>query len=60
MENKLTENTSKSIIINGDTHNKLKLFCRSRGLKIGAVVEDLIKLYLSDIKSIQKLIEDKK
>ena len=60
MENKITEGSSKSIIINGDTHNRLKIFCKSRGLKIGAVVEDLIKLYLSDIKSIQKLIDDKK
>lgn len=57
MENELK---SKSIIIDGKIHKDLKMSCKSRGLKIGAVIEDLIKLYLSDTKGIQKLIEDKR
>lgn len=60
MENKKDEIKPKSIIIDGDVHNKLKMLCKSRGLKIGAVIEDLIKLYLSDVKTIQKLIDDKR
>lgn len=60
-ELKLKENTkSKSIIIDGSIHNKLKLHCKSRGLKIGAVIEDLINLYLSDVKTVQKLIDEKR
>lgn len=50
----------KSIIIDGTLHNKLKIFCKSRGLKIGAIIEDLIKLYLGDSKGIQKMIDDKR
>lgn len=62
MENVLTmTNTkSKSVIINGDVHGKFKLFCKGKSLKIGGVIEDLIKLYLSDPKHIQKLIDEVK
>ncbi len=48
MENVLTiTNTkSKSVIINGDVHGKFKIFCKGKSLKIGGVIEDLIRLYL--------------
>ena len=58
MELKKEDTKPKSIIIDGLVHNKLKMFCKSRGLKIGAIIEDLIRLYLSDVKAIQKLIDD--
>lgn len=51
---------SKSIIIDGDVHYKFKIFCKGKNLKIGKVVEDLIKLFMKDSKQIQKLIDDSK
>lgn len=62
MENVLTmANTkSKSVIINGDVHGDFKLFCKGKSLKIGGVIEDLIRLYLNDPKTIQKLIDEVK
>lgn len=56
----MTKNKSKSVIIDGDVHNKFKDFCKERSLKIGGVIEDLIQVYLSDPKVIQKLIDDQK
>lgn len=50
----------KSIIIDGNLHGFLKTFCKSRSLKIGGVIEDLIQLYLDNPKEIQKLIDDHK
>ncbi len=50
----------KSVIINSDLHNKLKIFCRGKNLKIGAVVEDLIQLYLDKSRNIQNLIDENK
>lgn len=62
MEKVLTmvKTKSKSVIIDGDTHSRFKLFCKGKSLKIGGVIEDLILLYLSDPKQIQKLIDDYK
>ena len=62
MENVLTmANTkSKSVIINGDVHGDFKLFCKGKSLKIGGVIEDLIRLYLNDPKRLQKLIDEVK
>lgn len=51
---------SKSIIIDGEVHSKFKVFCRGKNLKIGKVVEDLIRLFMGDSKQIQKLIDDNK
>lgn len=51
-------NKSKSIIVNGTLHNQLKKFCRSKGLKIGSLIEDLIGLYLNNPKIIQKNIDE--
>lgn len=51
---------SKSVIIDGDVHSKFKLFCKGKNHKIGGVIEDLINLYLSNPKEIQKLIDNNK
>jgi hypothetical protein len=48
----------KSIIIEGNLHNKFKLLCKGKSMKIGAVIEDLIRLYLDNPKNIQKMIDD--
>ena len=55
-----TKTKSKSIIIDGDIHANFKSFCKSKSLKIGGVIEDLIKVYLTDPKKINKLIEESK
>ena len=49
---------SKSIIIDGDVHYKFKIFCKGKNLKIGKVVEDLIKLFMKDSKQVQKQIDE--
>lgn len=46
----------KSIIINGNVHNKFKLFCKGKNLKIGGVVEDLIQLYMMNPTEVKKLM----
>ena len=56
----LSEVKSKSIIIDGDLHGKLKKLCKGKNLKIGAVVQDLIVLYVTNPPSIQKLIDEVK
>ena len=50
----------KSIIIDGQLHYNFKMFCKGKSLKIGGVVEDLIKTYLFDYKTIQKIVDDNK
>ena len=50
----------KSIIIDGDLHNRFKVLCKGKSMKIGGVIEDLIKLYLQNPKKIQTLIEESK
>jgi len=54
------ETKPKSIIIDGELHNRFKLFCKGKSMKIGGVIEELIKLYLRDPKRIQTLIEESK
>lgn len=56
----MVENKLKSIIIDGDLHKRFKLFCRGKSLKIGAVTEDLIRLYLHKRTELQKMIDDLK
>ena len=56
----LSETKPKSIIIEGDLHNRFKLLCKGKSMKIGAVIEDLIKLYLRDPKNLQKMIDEMK
>ena len=50
----------KSIIIDGGLHNRFKVLCKGKSMKIGGVIEDLIKLYLRDPKDIQKKIDELK
>jgi hypothetical protein len=50
----------KSIIIDGELHNRFKSLCKGKSLKIGGVIEDLIRLYLDNSKKIQSLIEESK
>jgi hypothetical protein len=56
----LTMTKSKSVIIDGDIHNKFKMFCKGKSLQIGGVIEHLIKIYLNDPKSIQRMIDEYK
>lgn len=56
----LNETKPKSIIIDGDIHNSFKILCKGKSMKIGGVIEDLIRLYLNNPKEIQRLIEDHK
>jgi len=51
---------SSSIIIDGEIHEKFKIFCKGKNLKIGGIVEKLIALYMSSYKEITKLIDDSK
>lgn len=50
----------KSIIINGDLHNRFKSLCKGKSLKIGGVIEDLIQLYLTNPRDLQKMIDELK
>jgi hypothetical protein len=52
------ETKPKSIIIDGKLHNQFKILCKGKSLKIGGVIEDLIKLYLRTPKEIQKQIDE--
>ena len=50
----------KSIIIDGELHNKFKMLCKGKSMKIGGVIEDLIQLYLEKPKDMQRLIDEVK
>lgn len=54
------ETKSKSIIIEGNLHNRFKLLCKGKSMKIGGLIEDLIRLYLKNPKEMQKMIEEYK
>jgi hypothetical protein len=54
----ISETKPKSIIIDGDLHNRFKVLCKGKNMKIGGVIEDLIRLYLLNPKKIQSLIEE--
>jgi hypothetical protein len=59
MTNKLNTLTKpKSIIVDGELHNKFKRFCKGKNMKLGAVVEDLVRLYLTKSKDVQKMVDD--
>jgi len=55
-----TATKPKSVIIDGELHGKFKLLCKGKSLKIGGVLEDLIKLYLDDPRGVQKVIDEHK
>lgn len=48
----------KSIIIDGELHSRLKMYCLGKGLKIGSVVTELISLYIANPKKCNELIEE--
>ena len=50
----------KSVIINGEIHKDFKMLCKGKSMKIGAVIEDLIGLYLDNPKNLQKMIDEYK
>lgn len=56
----ISETKPKSVIVDGNLHSRFKLLCKGKSLKIGGVIEDLMKLYLNDPKKIQGLIEEAK
>jgi len=56
----LSETKPKSIIISGDLHNRFKMLCKGKSMKIGGVIEDLIQLYLDNPKNLQKMIDENK
>ena len=56
----LSETKPKSIIISRDLHDSFKMLCKGKSLKIGGVIEDLIKLYLRDPKTLQKMVDEMK
>ena len=61
MEKRISSTTKpKSVIIDGSLHYSFKMLCKGKSMKIGAVIEDLIKLYLSDQKKIQREIDELK
>ena len=54
------ETKPKSIIIDGKLHSRFKMLCKGKSMKIGGVIEDLIKLYLKYPKETQKQIDELK
>jgi len=54
----LSETKPKSIIIDGNIHNRFKMLCKGKSMKIGGVIEDLIQLYLSNPRELQKMIDE--
>lgn len=56
----MKEIKSKSIIVDGNIHNKFKIMCKGKSLKIGGVIEDLMILYLNNPRSTQKMIDELK
>jgi hypothetical protein len=60
MENTIGMNGTKpkSIIIDGNLHNRFKTLCKGKSMKIGGVIEDLIKLYLIYPKETQQKIDE--
>jgi len=50
----------KSIIIDGNLNNRFKALCKGKSLKIGGVIEDLIRVYLENPKEVQEMINDYK
>ncbi len=54
------ETKPKSVIIDGKLHSQFKLLCKGKSMKIGGVIEDLIRLYLKSPKDIQRQIDENK
>jgi len=52
------ETKPKSIIIDGKLHSQFKMLCKGKSMKIGGVIENLIRLYLRYPKETQKQIDE--
>jgi len=52
--------STKSIIIDGKLHYSFKMLCKGKSMKIGGLIEDLIRVYISNPKNTQKMIDDLK
>lgn len=52
------KSNSKSVIIDGLIHGEMKKHCIVTRKKIGGVIEDLLKLYLSNPKELQKQVDN--
>jgi len=55
-----TTTKPKSVIIDGSLHYDFKVFCKGKSMKIGGVIENLIRLYLNDPKRVEKMIDEQK
>jgi len=51
---------SKSVIINGQLHSEMKKYCMGSKRKIGGIIENLIRLYLSNPKETENLMDNLK
>ena len=61
MKNRIPNNLKpKSVILDPFVHGKFKVLCKGKSMKIGALIEDLIKLYLNNPKQIQEKINELK
>ena len=56
--NNIGEIKPKSVIVDGNLHNRFKIMCKGKSMKIGAVIEDLMKLYLNNPRIAQKMIDE--
>jgi len=50
----------KSVIIDGKLHSQFKMLCKGKSMKIGGVIENLIRVYLRNPKDVQKIIDTMK
>jgi len=50
----------KSIIVDADLHARFKLLCKGKNLKLGAVMEDLMLLFIHKTKQTQELMDEVK
>jgi hypothetical protein len=56
--NRLIKTKPKSVIVDGELHNRFKVMCKGKSMKIGGVIEDLMKLYLVNPRITQKMIDE--
>ena len=53
-----TKTSNKSVIIEGKLHHDFKIMCKGKNLKIGGLIEDLIRVYLKNPQEVQKMIDE--
>lgn len=47
----------KSVIIDKDLHYKFKMYCKGKNLKIGGLIEDILKTYIRFPKEFNQLMD---